>query len=182
MPANLDAIAGAARLAEQQTGCPGLLLVAQCGIESAWLLQAHENNCFGIKTYSGCYGRQLLHTTEWFDAVQLSAFLHGSDGRTATLCQPVKTNPQGRNLYDVQDWFATFATLAGCFAERGKMWDQGIYAPAAAKYKQDGNLEEYVRAIAVHYSTTDPTEYANLVMQIISESAVQDAWRATMAT
>jgi flagellum-specific peptidoglycan hydrolase FlgJ len=172
---NLDLIAPAARASELKTGCPGLLQIAQCGLETGWLTSALGNNCFGIKAYDGCYGRQLLPTKEWFTPEELKSFLSHGDGRTATLVPSHGMTLSGRQEYVVHDWFATFATLADCFAKRASLWDKGRYAPAAAQYKVDNDFEKLVRAIAPIYAT-DP-KYADTVLQITSQADVQQAWK-----
>lgn len=168
-------IATAALDAQQKTQCPGLLMIAQCGIETGWLHSAPQNNCFGIKEYAGCHGRQLLHTVEWFTDSELQWFLSKGDGRTAELVHPVQTDKRGAHKYAVQDWFSTFASLGDCFAKRAAMWDKGPYAKAADQYRQDNDLVSLVRNIAPIYAK-DPA-YADQVLAIIRQSDVQAAWQ-----
>ncbi len=166
--ANLAQIAQAAVKSEKLTGCPAELTAAQCILESGWLQFAPQFNCFGIKSYAGELGRQLLATWEVFTAEQLQAFLEQGDGRSA-----VHTSG---NTYRVTDYFATFATLADCFVRRAMIWDIGVYAPAANDYKSDGSpgaLERYVRAIAIHYAT-DPA-YGDKIMTLIDQPNVKQA-------
>jgi hypothetical protein len=88
--------------------------MGQAILESGWLDHAPGNNCFGIKSYNGEYGRQLLSTTEWFTDAELKRFLALGDGRTAQLADPVApARHDGRRKYRVQDWFATFAASGG---------------------------------------------------------------------
>lgn len=167
----LPQIADAAVAAEAATGCPAELMAAQCILESGWLSFAPQNNCFGIKTYSGEFGRQLLRTTEWFNASELAAFLSRGDSRTATRMPAAPVN--GRSKYSVQDWFATFATLAGCFEKRGALFTVGPYAPFAAAYKANRDITVLVDGIGPIYAT-DPS-YAKSVLTIINQSNVQQA-------
>src|SRR5207249_1655415 len=142
----------------------------QCILETGWLNHAPGNNCFGIKSYQGEYGRQLLATREWFTDDELARFLSSGDSRTAILAQPVQPDAHGRKLYNVQDWFATFATLGDCFARRVAMFTAGRYAPFAASHKASPDLEALVRGIAPIYAT-DPT-YAEKVLDLIRNTDV----------
>lgn len=169
---NLHRIAQAAVASEKATGCPAALLAAQCILESGWLRHAPENNCFGIKSYPGEHGRQLLATREWFDDAGLAAFLARGEQRTAAPVEPVQQDA-GCTLYRVQDWFATFPRLEDCFARRAAMFAAGRYAPFAASYQASGNLEALVRGIAPIYAT-DPT-YADSVLALIHDPGVQAA-------
>src|SRR5215469_1251488 len=104
---NLRLIAEAAVVSERSTGCPAELQAAQCILETGWLKHAPGNNCFGIKSYEGAWGRQLLRTNEWFNDAEAARFLARGDGRTAALADPVQQDAHGRKLYNVRDWFAT---------------------------------------------------------------------------
>src|SRR5579872_7370119 len=83
----LRQIAQAAVASERATGCPAELQAAQCILETGWLSHAPGNNCFGIKSYPGESGRQLLHTREWFTDTGVRQFLASGDGRTAELAR-----------------------------------------------------------------------------------------------
>ena len=171
----LGAAAQAAVACEHETGLPAEITVAQWALESGWGSAAPGNNCFGIKEYAGCHGRQLLHTVEWFTDSELQWFLSKGDGRTAELVHPVQTDKRGAHKYAVQDWFSTFASLGDCFAKRAAMWDKGPYAKAADQYRQDNDLVSLVRNIAPIYAK-DPA-YADQVLAIIRQSDVQAAWQ-----
>src|SRR6478672_2840811 len=93
---NLGRIAEAAVASEQSTGCPAELQAAQCILETGWLNHAPGNNCFGIKSYAGAFGRQLLHTREWFTDAELARFLTSADGRTAEPVEPAQQDARGR--------------------------------------------------------------------------------------
>ena len=152
--------------------CPAEIPMAQAILESGWLEHAPGNNCFGIKSYSGEYGRQLLHTTEWFTDAEVKRFLALRDGRTAEPADPgAPARHDGRRKYKVQDWFATFEVLGDCFAKRARLFGAGRYAPIAAAYAEDRDLEKCIRAFAPIYAT-DP-HYADSVLQIIHRAEVQ---------
>ena len=176
---NLRLIAGAAVASERATGCPAELQAAQCILETGWLKHAPGNNCFGIKCYDGAHGRQLLRTREWFTDAEAARFLATGGGRTAEVTDPVQQDARGRKLYNVADWFATFATLGDCFSRRAAMFAAGRYAPFAEAYKAGGSLEDLVRGIAPIYAT-DPN-YANAVLALIRNGDVQAAIAAARA-
>lgn len=172
----LPLIAEAAVDAELKSGCPRLLLAAQCILESGWLSAAPGNNCFGIKSYSGEHGRQLLETREWLTDREAAAFLARGDGRTAELFHPEYAD--GRKLYFVHDWFATFASLTDCFVRRAALFSMAPYASFAAAYRLNGDFTAMVRGIGPIYAT-DP-HYADRVLQIANQDnvskAIADAW------
>lgn len=167
----LDEIATASVASEKATGIPAAFVFAQCAQESGWLQHAPENNCFGVKSYVGEFGRQLLATKEWFTSVQLARFLAQGDGRSAV---PDDVPPRGVvRRYTVKDWFATFATLSDCFTKRATLFTTGRYAPFAERYASDGDLDALVRGVASVYAT-DPN-YASEVLAIANEEKVVDA-------
>lgn len=165
-------IAPAAFSAARLTGIPAEFICAQAILESGWLKHAPGNNCFGIKSYAGEQGRQLLDTKEWFTDDELARFLARGDERTASLVQPVQIRPSGRKLYQVKDWFATFARLSDCFKKRALLFTEGRYAHFTRNYRETGNLEAFVRGIAPIYAT-DP-QYADKVLEIARMKAVTD--------
>lgn len=171
-PTKLAEATAAAVIAENSTGVPASVLVAQWAIESAWGQYSPEHNCFGIKSYTGEYGRQLLHSTEWFTGPELAYFLSSEAGRTATVKNPnTPANKDGRREYTVQDWFATFPTLAACFERRAQLFDLGRYKPITEKFRQDGDLTAFVEAFASIYAT-DPS-YSETVLKIAGQQNVK---------
>ena len=177
--ANLRRIAQAAVASEQATGCPAELQAAQCILETGWLSHAPGNNCFGIKSYPGESGRQLLQTHEWFTPKELLQFLARGDQRTAEPVTPERVDGRGRRLYSVQDWFATFETLGDCFAKRAGNFRSGPYARFAAAFQADRDLEALVHGIAPIYAT-DPA-YAGKVLAFVHNSEVREALAAARA-
>lgn len=180
MTKELQHIAEAAAAAEKQTGCPAELLVAQCALESGWLQHAPAFNCFGIKQYPGCYGTQMLATTEWFTDSQRRQFIERGEGRSAILKRPNEPKrADGRREYFVRDVFATFPSLEACFLKRCQIWDKGPYSRAADHFKKGGDFETFVREIGPIYAT-DPA-YATEVLKISNQSDVQAALAAARA-
>jgi flagellar protein FlgJ len=170
---NLRLIAEAAVASERSKGCPAELQAAQCILETGWLKHAPGNNCFGIKSYAGAYGRQLLQTREWFTDADAARFVALGDGRTAKAADPVQQDARGRKLYHTEDWFATFATLGDCFVHRAAIFAAGRYALFAAAFKAGGSLDDLVRGIAPIYAT-DPG-YADALLALIHRADVQAA-------
>ena len=171
---NLHTIATAAIKCELVTGVPADLLAAQCILESGWLKVCPGNNSFGIKSYVGQFGQQLLLTREWFNDKELAWFLHLGDQRSATLVDPSQApDKNGRQQYRVYDWFATFPDLAGCFTKRASLFLHGAYATFAVAYQQDRNFEAYVRGMAKVYATAP--NYAEVVMSIVKMPEVGEA-------
>lgn len=157
-------IAPAAVSAARLTGVPAELLCAQAILESGWLEHAPGNNCFGIKSYQGQYGRQLLRTREWLTPQELARFIALGDARTAQAVLPERKDELGRTLYDVRDWFATFATLGDCFLRRALLFTEGRYVESWKRYLENRDLEAFVRAMAPIYATD--SHYADAVLAI----------------
>ena len=140
--AELQAIA-----CEKSTGCPRALTVAQWALESGWGKYAPGNNCFGIKSFSGCYGVQKLATHEY-----------------------VAGKPEEQNLF-----FATFRTLEDCFEKHASLITSGYrYAPAFTRYKLSQNVEQFVRDIAPIYAPGN-SKYVDSVLAVLHMTSVA-AW------
>jgi len=158
--------ANAAVLVERTAGFPAEVALAQFMVETEGGKVVFENNCFGVKAQHGVgNGRQLLRTREWFTVLTKNGFLARGGGRTA---EPHIENGKsvergGLFLYDVRDYFATFATLKDAFDYHGRLLQKGPYAFAWKQFQQDRDLTAYVRNIGVCYSTT--TNYADAVIQ-----------------
>jgi flagellum-specific peptidoglycan hydrolase FlgJ len=148
-PAQIDRLNQAAEnavLCERATELPAELTVAQWVIESNWGSRQPGNNCFGIKAYAGCYGIQLLQTTEVINGVRTQ----------------------------VIEKFATFPTLAACFAKHASLITRGKpYAQAWAHYKISHDLQTLILEVARVYAT-DPN-YANILLRILAMPDVQKA-------
>jgi flagellum-specific peptidoglycan hydrolase FlgJ len=173
-PTKLADAAFAAVVAENATGIPADLTMAQWAIESGWGDHSPQNNCFGIKSYSGEYGRQLLKTVEWLTDAEKNEFLARGDGRKIEN-DPVGTavTASGRKRYILWDWFATFPTLAACFAKRAQLFTAGRYKPFADAYMADKDIAKLVRGISVIYATAP--DYGELLMKVIQQHNVHSA-------
>lgn len=161
----------AAVIAQNSTGVPAEALMAQAILESGWGQHMPGWNLFGIKIYPNCYGRQLLHTVEWFTGPEVAHFLSGEPGRTAVrdTTSTVITD-KGREKYKCQDWFATFPTLAACFERRALMFQMGRYKPFADAYAADHDLTKLIKGIATIYATSP--DYADTLLKIIGQRNV----------
>lgn len=172
-------IAEAAVATERATGCPAEVLFGQCALESGWLQHAPGNNCFGIKAASGAApdAKQLLATIEWLTPEECQLWLAAVPGREAVADgnknTSLTTTKGGRVRWRVKDWFATFPTLAECFAHRAEMFGKGRYAASFDAFKSDKDLQKFIRAFAPIYATDGG--YADKLLAIITEAPVQAA-------
>jgi len=124
--AALGRIAEAAVAAERETGCPAEISAAQCIVESAWLQVAPGNNAFGIKS------------------------------RADDTCQYCLTKEYTNGEWKSQKLaFATYPSLAACFAAHARLLQCGPYAPAWQRFQANHDLDAYIRGVAEHYAT-DP--------------------------
>lgn len=169
---NLRDAAKHARQCELQSKVPSALILAQWALESGWGAHAPGNNCFGIKEYAGQLGRQLLHTTEYFTTEQFLAWLNAKPGRTGKI-EDATPRPDGKFRYQVEDWFATFSSLARCFLKRADLFLVEPYRTSTEQFRVDGNFAALVQGIARHYAT-DPN-YAQSVLKIAALPEIQQA-------
>lgn len=148
----LKSISEAAVVDEVHGGCPALLTVAQAILESGWGDHAPGGNYFGIKEYSGAYGRQQLLTTEYVK------------GKPASMYQ----------------WFATFATPLDCLEKHSELITRNPrYAGPFEQYAADHDIAKLIYGIAPIYATD--INYANKVLGVMSMNpvlvAIGEAWR-----
>jgi flagellum-specific peptidoglycan hydrolase FlgJ len=142
----LNQAAQSAVACEETTGVPAELTVAQWAVESGWGVHEPGNNCFGIKAYAGCYGVQLLKTSE---------FIHGIE----------KT---------VQQEFATFPTLTACFEKHAKLICEGTpYRKAWQEYEASRSITSLVKGIAPVYATAP--DYAEALLCVLAMPPVIEA-------
>jgi peptidoglycan hydrolase FlgJ len=142
----LNAAAQAAVACEETTGVPAELTVAQWAVESG--CGAHEpgNNCFGIKAYSGCYGVQLLETSEVVGGVTRAVKLE----------------------------FATFPTLGACFQKHAELISEAApYQRIWQQYRASKSVTALVEGMAPIYATAP--NYASTLLNVISMPQVASA-------
>lgn len=130
-----DEAASAAKACQAKTGVPAALTMAQWALESGWGAHMPGYNCFGIKSYPGCFATQSLLTTEYVD------------GRPQEIAQK----------------FAAFQSIEACFEKHAELLKSGpVYAAAWESFEQSRDAEALARGIALHYAT-DPLYGAKLV-------------------
>ena len=137
----LARMAEAAVNAEQSSGLPAEISVAQCILESAWLRRAPGNNCFGIKNTNRFPGAQYLFTKEFTEGVWATS----------------------------QQAFEVYPDLTACFADHSGLltgkYGRNVYTPCWEQYLRDGSVDGLVLGIAKYYAT-DP-EYAKIVTVLV---------------
>jgi flagellum-specific peptidoglycan hydrolase FlgJ len=142
----LNAAAQSAVACEAATGVPAELTVAQWAVESGWGNHQPGNNCFGIKSYSGCYGVQSLETKEVVNGVA--------------------------GTYNLD--FATFPTLAACFEKHGELISQGApYRNVWQQYGVSKDVTALVHGMAPIYATAP--NYATTLLSVMSMPQVASA-------
>lgn len=167
----IEQAVAASRHIESQLAIPAEVLVAQWALESGWGQSSPGNNCFGIKKYHGCYGTQLIKTTEWFTDLEYRRFLSLGEGRTAILSPLITPNKNGRRLYHCQDVFATFPTIVACFQKRSELFQSPRYSALLVDYLTTHNLETFIRKMSAIYATAP--NYADVLLSLIRRDRVQ---------
>lgn len=144
-------IAAASVLSERRTGCPAELSAAQCIFESSYLRRKPGNNCFGIKPDHRGSGTQYTLTSEFLNGEWIHRVLE----------------------------FESYETIEDCFIDHARLIQQGVYAPAWARYQADHNLDAYIAGVSEHYAT-DPA-YRVKISGEAHSSTVQTAVQAARA-
>lgn len=154
--------------------------VAIAIFESGWLAAAPGCNCCGTK-HHGNLPWQLIGTHEWFTPAQAAAFLAVDPRRRCELASlsDAGPDPDGRRLrYFAEDVFSSFASYEECFTDQAQNFLMGGETGRAAweAFQRVGDSYSYVRAIAVHYSTT--AGYAEQIIAEASSGTVRNALQA----
>jgi flagellar protein FlgJ len=122
---------------------PAELTISQWVLESGWGGHQPGNNCFGIKSYAGCFGVQELKTVE--------------------VIRGVSTVVAGN--------FATFPSIESCFEKHAALFTTGAaYAAVWAEYLKTRDTQTLIRQVAPIYAT-DPA-YASKLLQVIAMQEV----------
>ncbi len=133
----LQAAAASSISCERSTKVPAELTISQWALESGWGAHQPGNNCFGIKSYPGCFGVQQLKTVEVVAGV-------------ATV---------------VAGNFATFASIEACFEKHASLFTAApAYRAAWAQYLKSGETAMLIKQIAPIYAT-DPG-YADKLLNL----------------
>lgn len=143
---NLQEASKAAVLAEEQTGCPAIITVAQWALESGWGEHQPGNNPFGIKAHQGL-------NTNGFQEL------------------PTKEFEDGHYVLRPEE-FATYATLADAFTDHGTLLaKREPYARWFESYQAYKNTPDAIYAliglVASRYAT-DPL-YAFKVLALLPQ-------------
>lgn len=173
---NLLEAAKQARTCEQTTGVPCELIVGQWAQESGWGTKTVGNNCFGIKEYEGCWGRQMIGTHEYFTPEQVEIWLKAKAGRTAHVPTGGVLTAKGQYRYSVLDWFASFETLADCFSKRASIIMKHVNPQVSIQLQQAKATPDIIRILTSGYAT-DP----NYAQEIIDISEMPDVVAAILA-
>jgi flagellum-specific peptidoglycan hydrolase FlgJ len=134
-----------ARVSEEKTGVPAIVVLAQAALESAWGQVAPGNMFFGKKDSDGINGNeQLLLTTEYLD---------NPDKKFPAVISVVKV---GQKLwkYKVKDWFRKYKTPEECFTDHAKLLSTSPRYKKAMASKDN----PYLFAAEIHAAgyATDP--------------------------
>jgi flagellum-specific peptidoglycan hydrolase FlgJ len=139
---NLDEAAPLAMDSEKSTQVPAVISLAQWALESGWgtKMPPGSNNPFGIKAVDG----------QPFVAVLTDEFIEGVE----------VTVPQH---------FRLFPSLAEAFTDHADLLATGTYYHEAfGKYLQNRDVNAFIDALAVHYSTS-PTYATELRAMTVNE-------------
>jgi flagellum-specific peptidoglycan hydrolase FlgJ len=135
----LQAAVSSSVACQRRTKVPAELTISQWALESGWGEHQPGNNCFGIKSYPGCFGVQQLKTVE--------------------VIAGVRTVVAGN--------FATFPSLEACFEKHATLLTTGrAYGASWSHYLKSADPQMLIREIGPIYAT-DP-QYANKLLQVIS--------------
>lgn len=144
-----------ARNAQNKTGVPALVTMAQAALETGWGSTVVGNMMFGIKDSDGINGNeQLLTTTEYFN---------NPDKKFPVIISVVKV---GAKLwkYKIKDWFRKYKSPEDSFADHGRLLASSKYYSEAMKNTNDPY--KFASLIAPSYAT-DP-QYASKLHKLIS--------------
>jgi flagellum-specific peptidoglycan hydrolase FlgJ len=136
-----------------QTGINAESILAQAGLETGWNEAPKGWNFFGIKTGKSWTGaKMLLRTKEVL-----------SNGTTTfPKVYSVTKRSDGKFLYDVEDWFRSYASPGDSFADWAKLVQSRF--PAAWAVRSD--KAKFAAALASGgYATAD--NYAGLLVDVL---------------
>jgi flagellum-specific peptidoglycan hydrolase FlgJ len=170
----LNAFSRAAVRSERLYGVPAELSVAQAVLESGWGARMPGNNCFGIKASPNNPRRVTVATHEVFTQEQYDAWRRNHPGRASVIEERLA---DGRLNVRLDDDFATFDNLAGCFeAHAILLSQQAPYSTMLAKFQATENYPVYVEHVAATYATSP--SYGKQLLAVASMHPVQDALEA----
>ena len=136
-----------------QTGINAESILAQAGLETGWNEAPKGWNFFGIKTGKSWTGaRVLIRTKE----------VLSSPSVTFPKVYKVTKRPDGKYLYDVDDWFRSYAGPAESFAD----WASVVQRSFPGAWALRGDKAKFAAALASGgYATGD--NYAGLLVDVL---------------
>ena len=136
-----------------QTGINAESILAQAGLETGWNEAPKGWNFFGIKTGKSWTGaRVLIRTKE----------VLSSPSVTFPKVYKVTTRADGKYLYDVDDWFRSYAGPAESFAD----WAAVVQRSFPGAWAVRGDKAKFAAALASGgYATGD--NYAGLLVDVL---------------
>lgn len=145
-----------AQKAEQQTGVPTSVTIAQAILESGW--GAHHmgdaNNYFGIK------------------AQEKNGTVVFGDVATGFVDRVTKEFDHNGHAFTVVAHFRAYKDMAGSFVDHGKFLTAPRYQPALQAYAQSKDANEYARGLQKAGYATDP-HYADLLISLMDKHGLK---------
>lgn len=136
-----------------QTGINAESILAQAGLETGWNEAPKGWNFFGIKTGKSWTGaRVLIRTKE----------ILSSPSVTFPKVYKITKRADGKHLYDVDDWFRSYAGPAESFAD----WAAVVQRSFPGAWAVRGDKAKFAAALASGgYATGD--NYAGLLVDVL---------------
>lgn len=140
----------------EKFGVPGVISLAQAGLESGWKLNPSGFNFFGIKANKAWKGKkQLLRTRE----------VHTSKNVKYPELISITPRKDGKYDYIVRDWFRKYDSPKQSFIDHALfLRNNKRYSNA---FKWSDNPAQFAREIAKAGYATDPN-YSNILISIIN--------------
>jgi flagellar protein FlgJ len=136
-----------------QTGINAESILAQAGLETGWNEAPKGWNFFGIKTGKSWTGARVLIRTKEVLSSPSVAF---------PKVYKVTKRPDGKYLYDVDDWFRSYAGPAESFAD----WAAVVQRSFPGAWAVRGDKAKFAAALASGgYATGD--NYAGLLVDVL---------------
>ena len=136
-----------------QTGINAESILAQAGLETGWNEAPKGWNFFGIKTGKSWTGARVLIRTKEVLSSPSVAF---------PKVYKVTKRPDGKYLYDVDDWFRSYAGPAESFAD----WAAVVQRSFPGAWAVRGDKAKFAAALAAGgYATGD--NYAGLLVDVL---------------
>ena len=136
-----------------KTGINAESILAQAGLETGWNEAPKGWNFFGIKPGSSWTGARVL--------VRTKEVLSKPDASFPKVYSVTKRT-DGKFLYDVDDWFRSYATPADSFAD----WSEVVRKSFPAAWAVRDDKAKFAAALAAGGYATAP-DYAGLLLSVL---------------